>query len=118
MDHAAAIVLTLDNPQMTKHAVSAIRQRWPDILIYVRARDNSHSGELEELGATGIVPETLESSLALAGQVLHGLGTPMEAVNTLIDRIRDEQYVGIQQPSLPDPPLATTQSKSSGQEKS
>lgn len=118
MDHAAAIVLTLDNPQMTKHAVSAIRERWPDILIYVRARDNSHSGELEELGATGIVPETLESSLALAGQVLHGLGTPMEAVNTLIDRIRDEQYVGIQQPALPDPPLATTQSKSSGQEKS
>lgn len=93
---AAALVLTIDKPLTAKKTLAAIRTRWPDIPVYVRARDASHSRELELLGATGIVPETLEASLALAGQVLRGIGTPMDAVNILINRIRDEDYAGIE----------------------
>jgi CPA2 family monovalent cation:H+ antiporter-2 len=93
---AAALVLTIDTPLTAKKALSAIRARWPDIPVYVRARDSSHSRQLELLGATGVVPETLEASLALAGQVLAGIGTPIDAVNILINRIREEHYAGIE----------------------
>ena len=96
MDGAGAVVLTLDDPEQTRRTVVAIRERWPNVPLFVRARDRTHTGELEALGVTGVVPEALESSLALAGQVLHGLGTPMEAVNLLIDHIREEQYAGIE----------------------
>lgn len=95
MDKASAMVLTIDSPQTAKAALAAIRARWPNIPVFVRARDSSHSRQLEILGATGVVPETLEASLALAGQVLKGIGTPVEAVNLLIERIRQEQYAGI-----------------------
>ena len=45
-----------------------------------------------DLGATLVVPETVESSLQLAGQVIHALGTPMDAVNQMIEQIRDTKY--------------------------
>ncbi len=93
---AVALVLTIDTPQTAKRALAVIRARWPDIPVFVRAHDSSHSRELEILGATGVVPETLEASLALAGKVLHGIGTPMDAVNILISRIRDEHYADIE----------------------
>ncbi|MFZ5914690.1 MAG: monovalent cation:proton antiporter-2 (CPA2) family protein [Pseudomonadota bacterium] len=92
---AAAVVLTIDTPLTAKKALSAIRSRWPHVPVFVRARDASHSRQLEILGATGVVPETLESSLALAGQVLGGIGAPLEAVNMLVNRIRDEHYAGM-----------------------
>lgn len=93
---AAALVLTIDTPVTAKKALTTIRSRWPHIPVYVRARDSSHSRQLEILGATGVVPETLEASLALAGQVLSGIGTPIDAVNILINRIREEHYADIE----------------------
>lgn len=96
VDGAAAIVLTIDTPLTAKKALSVIRARWPHIPVFVRARDSSHSRQLEILGATGVVPETMEASLALAGQVLTGIGAPLEAVNLLIGRIREEHYAGIE----------------------
>jgi monovalent cation:H+ antiporter-2, CPA2 family len=96
ISRAAALVLTLNEPLKTKKILSAIRAQWPHIPVYVRARDISDSRQLEILGATVVVPEALEASLALAGEVLHGIGTPLDAVNILLDRIRDENYAGLE----------------------
>lgn len=102
-DHAGAVVITLDNFAAASRAVESTRKRWPTIPIFVRAWDMTHSDELFELGATGVVPETLESSLQLAGQVLESLGTPREAVGDIIMRIRDKDYAGLN----PDDPANT-----------
>ena len=98
IDHAGAVVVTLDNFAAASRAVEAIRGRWPGVPIFVRAWDMTHSEELFRLGATGVVPETLESSLQLAGQVLHALGTPREAVGDIIIRIRERDYQGLHAP--------------------
>ncbi len=101
-DHAGAVVVTLDNFAAASRAVENIRGRWPAIPIFVRAWDMTHSEELFKLGATGVVPETLESSLQLAGQVLESLGTPREAVADIITRIRDKDYRGLEAPGAED----------------
>ncbi|MEQ8747839.1 monovalent cation:proton antiporter-2 (CPA2) family protein [Pyruvatibacter sp.] len=101
-DHAGAVVVTLDNFAAASRAVEAIRNRWPGIPIFVRAWDMTHSDELFKLGATGVVPETLESSLQLAGQVLQSLGTPREAVGDIITRIREKDYAGLEAPGSDD----------------
>lgn len=101
-DHAGAVVVTLDNFAAASRAVEAIRNRWPGIPIFVRAWDMTHSDELFKLGATGVVPETLESSLQLAGQVLQSLGTPREAVGDIITRIRERDYAGLEAPGSDD----------------
>lgn len=110
-DHAGAVVITLDNFSAASRAVENTRERWPSIPIFVRAWDMTHSDELLKLGATGVVPETLESSLQLAGQVLESLGTPREAVGDIITRIRNRDYAGVEPE---DPPSPSTQGPDDG----
>lgn len=99
-ERAAGIVVTLNDYTATTRAVKAIRQKWPKLPLFVRAHDLTHSQELAELGATVIVPETLEVSLKLSGDVLHSLGFPQEALIPLMDTMREEGYERVN----PDPP--------------
>ncbi len=92
---AAAIVITLDDPTAAARAVASIRQAWPELKIYVRSRDVQHTSELIAAGATEAVPEAIESSLQLAGQVLQALGTPLDAVNLLLAQVREKEYAGL-----------------------
>ena len=92
---AAAIVITLDDPTASAQAVASIRQAWPELKIYVRSRDVQHTTELIAAGATEAVPEAIESSLQLAGQVLQALGTPLDAVNLLLAQVREQEYAGL-----------------------
>lgn len=92
---ASAIVITLDEELAAEHAVRDIRRRWPDIPVYARARDLEHAADLEAAGATLTIPELAESSLQMGAFVLGGLGVPPEAVNTLVDRLRQRGYEGL-----------------------
>lgn len=94
-DRANAIVLTLDVEQDAERAVHDIRERWPDIPVYARSRDLEHAAELDAAGATRTIPELAESSLQMGAFVLTGLGVPSDAVNTLVDRLRERGYEGI-----------------------
>ncbi len=75
--------------------IEQIRDSWPDLTLCARARNQAHGKELADLGAQVVVPETLESGLQLAGQVVHAMGTPMVVVNRLIERIRRKEYAGL-----------------------
>lgn len=94
-ERAGAIVLTLDVERDAEHAVRDIRKRWPDVQVYARARDLEHAAELDAAGATRTIPELAESSLQMGAFVLTGLGLPPDAVNTLVDRLRDGGYEGM-----------------------
>ncbi len=89
---AAAAVVTLDRPAAAARAVESLHQSWPEMPIYARARDAEHAERLTALGASDVMPETVESSLQLAGQVLHVLGTSSEAVHQMIEQIRNTRY--------------------------
>jgi CPA2 family monovalent cation:H+ antiporter-2 len=91
-DHAAVIVVTMDDPKRAARTVATIRQAWPRVPILVRARDRVHASELEQAGAAGTVPETVEASLQLAAQTMRHLGMPPEAVSPLIETARDDEY--------------------------
>jgi CPA2 family monovalent cation:H+ antiporter-2 len=91
---AAAAVITVNDYAATVRALETITRHWPSVPVFVRARDATHHLELSAFNPKVVVPETLEGSLQLSGQVLRALGTPAEAVNALIDRIRREGYSG------------------------
>ncbi|MEQ8192926.1 MAG: cation:proton antiporter, partial [Rhodospirillales bacterium] len=94
-EHARALVVTLDDAAAASRAIGNIRARWPDLLVYARARDMAASGDLAELGVTQAVPETVEASLQLAGQLLGGLGVPPHTVGDLIGTIRQNEYASV-----------------------
>ncbi|MFP3943215.1 MAG: monovalent cation:proton antiporter-2 (CPA2) family protein [Alphaproteobacteria bacterium] len=94
---AAAVLITLDDPQAAALALDAVRTNWPEIPVFVRARDARHAQELEARGVHNVVPETFESSLQLAARILLALETPDDVVNEIIEDIREEGYASLKE---------------------
>ncbi|MFN3389458.1 MAG: cation:proton antiporter [Allosphingosinicella sp.] len=80
VEHASALVITIGSEKATESLTERMRQAAPQIPLYARARDREHAGRLLTLGATCAIPETVEGSLQLAGQVLTGYGMEDELV--------------------------------------
>jgi CPA2 family monovalent cation:H+ antiporter-2 len=90
LDHARAVVVTMDSPEAAEAVVATARGHRPDLTIVARARDARHAARLYELGATDAVPETIEASLQLSEAVLVDIGVPMGLVIASIHERRDE----------------------------
>lgn len=84
--HARALVISYDDPPSSMKILAHTREMRQDIPVLVRARDDAHLEQLQHLGATEVVPETLEASLMLASHLLYVLGVP---VSTIVRRVRD-----------------------------
>ena len=91
-ERAVAVIVALDNTETIAHTVTNIRQYWPALPVYARARDVKTTTELVALGANLVVPDNVESSLQLGGQVLQDLGMPADTLADLIAHIRDSDY--------------------------
>ena len=90
LGHAAALVLTMDNPVLVAQIARRVRGWVPDLPIIARARDTAHAAELYRAGVTDAVPETLEASLQLSEAVLVDVGLAMGPVIASIHEKRDE----------------------------
>jgi CPA2 family monovalent cation:H+ antiporter-2 len=90
LGHAAALVLTMDDPVLTVRLTKKVRGWCPGLIIVARARDAQHAAELYRAGATDAVPETLESSLQLSEAVLVDLGMAMGPIIASIHEKRAE----------------------------
>lgn len=95
LEHARAVVLTMDHTAAALHAVQAVRRAMPHIRIIARARDEKHALVLHEAGASVVVPETLESSLQLTASVLDSLGMPADAAARLLEQERERRIVAL-----------------------
>src|SRR5947209_5250864 len=80
LGHAAALVLTMDDPVLVAQLARRVRGWVPELPIIARARDTDHAAQLYQAGVTDAVPETLEASLQLAEAGLVDVGAPMGPV--------------------------------------
>jgi CPA2 family monovalent cation:H+ antiporter-2 len=85
---ARAFVVTVNNSLAAERMVTAARLIRPDGLVLARAADPSHAERLIELGAVGVIPETVEASLQLAARLLEGLDLPEEAISQRVADMR------------------------------
>lgn len=90
LGHAAALVLTMDDPAGNAAITRRVRAWAPELTVVARARDAGHAAELYRAGATEAVPETLESSLQLSEAVLTELGVAVGPVIASIHERRAE----------------------------
>jgi CPA2 family monovalent cation:H+ antiporter-2 len=100
-DRARAAVIILDNATAAERVVNLLHRRFPNLNIYVRARDNAHKRRLTAAGASGIVQETYELSLHLGETVLRGYGTPDEQIQEIIRDHRADDYALLSDVILP-----------------
>jgi CPA2 family monovalent cation:H+ antiporter-2 len=97
LGHAAALVLTMDDPVLVARVVQRVRGWMPHLPIIARARDTGHAARLFKAGATDAVPETLEASLQLSEAVLVDTGLAMGPVIASIHEKRSQLRAEIMQ---------------------
>ncbi|HPY39908.1 MAG TPA: NAD-binding protein, partial [Thiolinea sp.] len=92
IQRARLVVITVVDTEVAKHITEAARKKNKQIPIVVRARDDTYLEALVQLGATEVLPESLEASVMVARRVLEKLGLPGEEIEEVVNRIRIEGY--------------------------
>ena len=92
LEHANLLIISFDDYQAARTMLTMIREENSKIPILVRTRDDAHLQELQQAGATEVIPETLEASLMLVSHVMAALGQSGEQVFDAIQNVRRERY--------------------------
>ncbi len=92
LDEARLVVITVDDAHLTERIIRIVRQRYPDLPILVRTRDDRQLEALREAGATLVLPETLEASMMLGQHMLEFLGIDHETAHQVVEQARQDQY--------------------------
>lgn len=92
IDRALALVVAFDEFHAAERIIQTARSLRADLPIVVRARDDAHLESLEEIGATDVVPESVESSLMLATRLLHSIGVDIDEIARVVEQARTDHY--------------------------
>ena len=92
IERAKALVIAYSDDRSSLKVLNVIRDAYPDLPVIVRTRDESSIQQLQDAGATDVVPEVLESSLMLASHALVLLDVPLARVIKKIRAFRNERY--------------------------
>ena len=92
---AKGAVVTIDEPATADRIVAALHEFFPDLPIFVRARDLLHGRRLETEGATQAVSETLEASLQLGAIAMTAMGASADEVIGIIQELRKDDHANL-----------------------
>jgi CPA2 family monovalent cation:H+ antiporter-2 len=89
---ASAVVISFSDPATALGILRSVRRVQPDLPVLVRTADDARLKELQDAGATDVVPETFEASLMLVSHVLMLLHVPVTRVVRTLGQIRNNRY--------------------------
>ncbi len=82
---AKALVLAIDDVDASLRTARIVREHFPDLPIYARARHRNHVHQLMNIGVKVIRRETYLSALDLTREVLRGIGMPEPEVRSTVE---------------------------------
>jgi glutathione-regulated potassium-efflux system ancillary protein KefC/glutathione-regulated potassium-efflux system protein KefB len=88
-DQATVIVLAIDDVDAATRTAEIVRQHFPDVRIFARARSRQHAFKLMELGVHKVIRETYGSSLEMSVGVLEALGETAGNARQIVRRFRE-----------------------------
>jgi len=89
---ASAVVISFSDPSTSLGILRSLRRLRPEVPVLVRTQDDARLKELQDAGATDVVPETFEASLMLVSHVLMLLHVPVSRVVRTLGEIRNSRY--------------------------
>ncbi|HVP33123.1 MAG TPA: cation:proton antiporter [Steroidobacteraceae bacterium] len=89
---ASAVVISFSDPGTSLGILRSVRRIRPEVPVLVRTADDARLKELQDAGATDVVPETFEASLMLVSHVLMLLHVPVSRVVRTLGEIRSSRY--------------------------
>jgi glutathione-regulated potassium-efflux system ancillary protein KefC/glutathione-regulated potassium-efflux system protein KefB len=87
-ENAEVFVLAIDDVEASVKTAQLIRQYFPHLKIFARARNRQHAFRLMDLDVRYIIRETLVSSLEMSVQVLEALGQSKSKAVETVHRFR------------------------------
>ncbi|TXH70746.1 MAG: potassium transporter Kef [Thiothrix sp.] len=111
IQRARLVVITIVDAEIAKQITEAARKKNKNIPIVVRARDDTYLEAFIQLGATEVLPESLEASVMVAQRVLEKLDLPNEEIEQVVGRIRIEGYKQLKSFFHGSPQKATSKSE-------
>lgn len=85
-------IIALDRQAIVKKTVVTLKEYFPKVRIYARAKDHIESRYLLDHGANVAIPETIESSLFLGKKLLYDFGIKKDIVKDLLAFFRENSY--------------------------
>ena len=92
LKQAKVLVVSYNEVHSALKIIEQARRIRPDIPILVRTADDANLDRLQQMGATEVVPETLEASLMLASHVLLLMDVPMARIIRRVQGVRRNRY--------------------------
>lgn len=92
LDRAQLVIVTFGDYNKSEAVVQKIMKLRPDVKTLVRTRSDEHLEKLQVMGATEVVPESLEGSLMLVSHVLYMTGVPVPRILKRLQRERKNRY--------------------------
>jgi monovalent cation:H+ antiporter-2, CPA2 family len=90
--NASAVVISFSDPATSIGILRSVRRIRAEVPVLVRTQDDARLKELQDAGATDVVPETFEASLMLVSHVLMLLHVPVSRVVRTVGDIRNNRY--------------------------
>jgi len=81
-------VLAIDDVEASVRAAELVREQFPRLRVFARARNRQHAFALKEVGVRYIIRETYASSLEMAAAVLESLGQPAATARATVKKFR------------------------------
>jgi CPA2 family monovalent cation:H+ antiporter-2 len=108
VERARLVAVAISDPIATRDVVRLVRELAPAVPILGRTRFVRDADRLGETGATRVVAEEFESTLALVAAALEACELPTDAVLRFTSVLRDEGYELLRAPAgtILDPWLA------------
>lgn len=85
---AKIFVLAIDDVDASIRTAELVREQFPKLKIFARARNRQHAFALMDAGVSNIMRETYLSSLDLAASVLQALGETQTSARNVVKRFR------------------------------
>lgn len=92
---ASALVITFHDEHLAQRILQVARQLNKKLPIIVRTLNDHCMENLKKLGASTVVPESLESSLIVTSRTLELLGVDKQEIERLITRSREQRYADL-----------------------
>ena len=87
-ENAEVFVLAIDDVEASVKTAELIRQHFPHLKIFARARNRQHAFRLMDLEVRYVIRETLVSSLEMSVQVLESLGLSKSKAKETVQQFR------------------------------
>ena len=87
-EDAAIFILAIDDVDASLRTAELVREQFPRLKIFARARNRQHAFALKDLGVRYIIRETYVSSLEMATTVLESLGDSSASAKALVRKFR------------------------------